>query len=316
MLVVSTTILTDEIQKQLKDEFKSVEFRFFENIEAARESLAEADILVTFGSDVEEKYLQPAKRLKWMMVLSAGIDKIPTELLKKRNIIVTNVKGIHKTPMAEYAISMLLNYCRSSLFFAERQKEREWDKSIQPRELAGSTLTVVGAGAIGEELARLAQALGVKTIAVTNTGGQRPYFDQVYQNDELEVALKNADFVVSILPSTEETKGYYQREQFKWMKNSAVFLNMGRGNAVDEETLISALNQGDIDHAILDVTPIEPLPKESLLWSHEKVTITPHISGNSKQYVPRAMEIFKENLASFIENGDVLVNKINLDRGY
>src|SRR5699024_4754607 len=182
--------------KQLKDEFKSVEFRFFENIEVARESLAEADILVTFGSDVEEKYLQPAKRLKWMMVLSAGIDKIPTELLKKRNVIVTNVKGIHKTPMAEYAISMLLNYCRSSLFFAERQKEREWDKSIQPRELAGSTLTVVGAGAIGEELARLAQALGVKTIAVTNTGGQRPYFDQVYQNDELEVALKNADFVV------------------------------------------------------------------------------------------------------------------------
>lgn len=316
MLIVSTTLLTDEIQQQLRDEFKSVEFQFFKNSDQAIESLAKADVLMTYGSDLKEKHITSAEQLKWIMVLSAGIDKMPTDLIKERDIIVTNVKGIHKTPMAEYAISMLLNYYRNNLIYNERQKEKHWDKSMQPRELANTTLTVVGAGAIGEELARLAKAFRMKTIAVTNSGGNRPYFDEVYQNKDLKKALSSADTVVSILPSTKETEGYYQAQQFEWMKNSAVFLNMGRGSAVSEETLIDALDRGELEHVILDVTPIEPLPEESPLWHHEKVTITPHISGNSKEYVPRAIEIFKKNLTSYLEKTDVIINRINLDRGY
>lgn len=316
MFILSTTRLTDEIEQQLKEDFDDQTFKFCNNVDEANAFLSDVEILLTYGSDIRVEQLEKAKNLKWIMVLSAGIDKLPKDLIKERNILITNVRGIHKTPMAEYALSMLLNYYRNNYTFAENQKKKIWDKGVKPRELAGSTLTIVGAGSIGEELARLGQAFQMKTIAVTNTGGSRPYFDEIYQNDTLEDALKVADIVVSILPSTEETKGYYQEQQFQWMKNSAVFLNMGRGTAVAEETLLNALDNGEIAHAILDVTPVEPLPKDSLLWSHEKVTLTPHISGGSTNYIPRAMDIFRENLVEFLKKGTVVTNKINLDKGY
>lgn len=316
MLILSTTRLTDDIEQQLKRDFEQITFKFTDNIDQASEYLSEADVLLTYGSDIKEKDIEQAEQLKWIMVMSAGIDKMPNELIQQRNILMTNVRGIHKTPMAEYALSMLLSHYKNHLAFADQQRNKVWDKAIETREIADRTLTIVGAGAIGEEVARLGQAFQMKTIAVTKSGGTRPYFDHVYQNSSLKNALEDADFVVSVLPSTKETEGYYQDDHFKWMKKSAIFLNMGRGNVVAEETLLKALNDDQIEHAILDVTPIEPLPKDSPLWSHEKVTLTPHISGKSEQYVPRAIEIFRENLVSFIKEESVSVNKINFDRGY
>ncbi|WP_440896386.1 D-2-hydroxyacid dehydrogenase [Amphibacillus sp. Q70] len=316
MLILSSTRFTEDIEQQLKKDFEKVTFKFMDNIDQASEYLSEADVLLTYGSDIEVKHIDQAKQLKWIMVMSAGIDKMPNERIQQRNILMTNVRGIHKIPMAEYALTMLLSHYKNHLALAERQQNKVWDKTIEMREIAGCTLTIVGAGAIGEEVARLGQAFQMETIAVTKAGGTRPYFDHVYQNSSIKSALETADFVVSILPSTKETEGYYQDDHFKWMKSRAIFLNMGRGNVVAEETLLKALNDNQIEHAILDVTQTEPLPQESPLWTHEKVTLTPHISGKSEQYVPRAIEIFRENLVSFIKEGSVSVNQINLDRGY
>lgn len=316
MFILSTTRLTGEIEQQLTEEFSEFTFKYMDNIEDAEEYLTEADILLTFGSDITAKHIQVAESLKWIMVLSAGIDQMPIEEIQKRDILLTNVRGIHKTQMAEYALAMLLNHYQKLSTFYERQKDKVWDKTIKRREITGRTMTIVGAGSIGEELARLAKAFQMKTIAVTHSGGDRPNFDYVYQQDGLKEALAEADFVVSILPATKETEGYYQEKHFQWMKETTVFLNIGRGTAVVEETLLKVLDDGEIEHAILDVTPIEPLPKESRLWSHEKVTLTPHISGGSDQYIPRAMKLFHDSLKQFSDTGTVSINKINLARGY
>lgn len=316
MFILSTTRLTAEIEQQLTEDFSDFIFKYTNNIEEAEKHLTEADILLTYGSDITVKHIQVAESLKWIMVLSAGIDQMPIEEIQKRDILLTNVRGIHKTQMAEYALAMLLNHYQKLTAFYERQKDKIWDKTIQRREITGRTITIVGAGSIGEELARLAKAFQMKTIAVTNSGGARPNFDYVYKQDALKEAVAEADFVVSILPGTKETEGYYKEKHFKWMKETAVFLNIGRGTAVDEETLLKALDNGEIEHAILDVTPIEPLPSESHLWSHDKVTLTPHVSGGSDQYIPRAMKLFHESLKQFSDTGTVSINKINLSRGY
>lgn len=316
MLVVSTTKLGDQLEKKLIDQYPALTFKFFENIKEASTLIKEMDILMTFGEDLTDDDIYRATKLKWIMVLSAGVDQMPFKAIQERGILITNARGIHKVPMAEYAIAMLLNYYRQNLQFAHQQAEKRWDKSIPTREISGRTMTIVGAGAIGEELARLAKAFYMTTYAVTNSGGSRPYFDQVFKNDSVKAALAQADFVVSILPSTPSTKGYYQAEHFEAMKQDAVFLNMGRGDAVTEKVLLHALDTNQIEHAILDVTEIEPLPEDSPIWSHGKITLTPHISGKSAHYLSRAMVIFEQNLDHFLKGKSLPINQIDPARGY
>src|SRR5690554_5275431 len=110
MLILTTTRLTDEIEQQLIQEFDEIRFIFKENIEAADNHLEEADILLTFGSDIRREHIKKATKLKWIMVLSAGINQMPLGEIQERKILLTNVRGIHKTQMAEYALAMLLNH--------------------------------------------------------------------------------------------------------------------------------------------------------------------------------------------------------------
>lgn len=316
MLVLSTTTLTPELQSKLTEAYQDLTFQFTENIEQAQPYLSEASIIITYGEDLTDKHIERATQLKWVMVISAGMDQMPFEAIKKRGIQVTNARGIHRIPMAEYAIAMLLQLYRKHEVFLDKQKARVWDQSVATEEISYRTMTIIGAGAIGEELARIAKAFHIKTIGVSNRGREKPYFDQIYQTKDTLIAIEEADFVVSILPSTSETKGFYQAEHFETMKSSAIFLNMGRGDAVEAETIIEALDQEQISHAVLDVFEQEPLPEDHPLWRHEKVTLTPHISGKSSNYLPRAMAIFEENLVSFLNEGQFTVNVIDPNRGY
>ena len=315
MRVISTTRLTENLEQKLVHDYPNVTFRFFSSIEKVT-NLSEAEVLITYGDDVTEAILEQATNLKWIMVMSAGVDEMPLAWIQKRNIQVTNARGIHKHPMSEYAMAMLLGHYREMFTFYEQQKQHKWHQKVKTKELNHRKMTIIGAGAIGEELARLAQAFHIETTAVTKSGGKRNNFDHSVTLSQIEEALNDSDFVVSILPSTNETRPFYRAHHFKCMKSSALFLNMGRGDVVDEEVLIKALDEGDIAHAILDVTPLEPLPEEHPFWSHEKITLTPHISGKSSQYLPRAIEIFEDNLSQYLIDGTLPVNQIDLKRGY
>src|SRR5690625_1432391 len=218
--------------------------------------------------------------------------------------------------MSEYAISMLLHVYRKERKVVENQAAVNWDRSYSVGEISGKTIVVLGTGAIGQEVARLAKAFHMKTIGISRSGEKVDYFDENYGVNHLNSLLPKVDFNSAVVPSTKETAYLLKEEHFELMKEDAVFLNMGRGDLVSTETLIKVAQEKKIAHLILDVFEEEPLPKDSPLWSQENVTITPHISGVSSRYLERALGIFKENMHIYGKRKEELINKINLERGY
>jgi phosphoglycerate dehydrogenase-like enzyme len=316
MMILTTCRVKRNIQEKLVRKFPSITFHFCNNIEEAVPFLSQAEILITYGEDLTNKHIEQGIHLKWIMVISAGLDKMPFQAIQERNILVTNVKGIHGIPMAEYAIAMLLQVSRQAKVLYENEKKHKWDRTVRMTEITGKTMLVVGAGAIGQEVARLAKAFRMKTIGISRSGRQTDYFDEMFPIENFQEKLPEADFVISVLPSTHETKHLIREEHFQLMKESAIFLNIGRGDVVDEKGLISALKKKEIAHAILDVFAKEPLPEDHPFWDMENVTVTPHLSGISPQYQPRAFEIFEHNLNKYLNGDTDLRNIIDPNRGY
>jgi|SRR5690625_539086 len=309
--------LANNLQEQLKDDFSTVEFTFTEDIVEAKKYAPTADVLATYGGQLDREIIEIAEKLKWVMVLSAGVDPLPADLIEERNILVTNVRGIHKISMAEYAISMLLQVYRQEKEQIKLEKEKVWNKrNVKLDEITGKTMLVLGTGAIGQEVARLAKAFRMTTYGVSRSGKDVEHFDQCYKISELDQLLPKVDFVIAVLPSTKETAGLITYDHFKLMQNHAVFLNMGRGDLVTSDDIIKAVRNSEIAHAVLDVFEQEPLPKDHPLWTEENVTVTPHISGLSPYYQQRAIEIFKHNLDVFLTGENNYINKINISRGY
>ncbi|AIF42547.1 3-phosphoglycerate dehydrogenase [Virgibacillus sp. SK37] len=308
--------ISEKHQIRLKEAFPEQQFIMCSSMDEASAYLKAAEILVTYGEDLTPELIEHAAQLKWIMVLSAGMDRMPFDAIKAKGILVTNARGIHKTPMAEYAISMLLQVYRQAKILKEREKEHDWDRHVRMEELNGKTLLVAGAGAIGQEVARLAKAFQMKTIGLSRSGEQREHFDENYQSTELERLLPETDIVVSVLPSTKETREFYTYEHFRKLPKHAVFLNMGRGDAVKTEVILDAIRNKEIAHAVLDVFEEEPLPNDHPFWDEENITVTPHLSGISKLYQKRALDIFEENLKIYLQGKDDFVNKIDVSRGY
>ncbi|TDL77749.1 D-2-hydroxyacid dehydrogenase [Peribacillus frigoritolerans] len=317
MKILSTVKLPSYLKEELVNEFPNLDFNFDNRINDVLNEVKEAEVILTYGEDLTADIVGQAIGLKWLMVASAGMDKLPFDALIQQNIMVTNSKGVHKIPMAEYTISMMLQISRESQQLYKNQQERKWDRSVKMHELHGKTIFILGAGAIGTEIARLAKAFGMKTEGMNRSGRTVEYFDGIHTYNGLEAGMRKADFVVSVLPSTKETKGLLNYKAFSWMKPEGIFINIGRGDAVCETDLVKALNEGKIKHAVLDVFEEEPLREDHSFWGMKNVTVTPHLSGITENYLPRAMDIFKRNLALYID-GDYssMENIINLKQGY
>lgn len=315
-MILFSAKISGKHQDSLKEVFSDEIFLFCDSPEEVEGHLGQAEVLVTYGDDVTRELIEKAPKLKWIACLSAGVDGFPFELLKEREILVTNSRGIHKIQMAEYAIAMLLQVYRNSKTLIENERHAEWGKGVRVQEITGKTILILGTGAIGGETARLAKAFRMKTLGISRSGKAAEHFDEVYKTSELMKVLPEADLIVSVLPSTEETKQLFTYECFKVMKKSAVFLNMGRGDVLIENDLLKAIREEAINHAVLDVFAEEPLPKEHPFWKEKNITVTPHISGLSPEYVKRALEIFKRNLSVYVNNGEGYMNKIDLKRGY
>lgn len=316
MIVVTSAKIRRDIREYLVKTYPDMEFRFHTNINEAAEDLKEAHILITYGEDLSDQHIEQAAALKWIMVFSAGLDRMPFKAISGTDIIVTNVRGIHAVPMAEYTLGMMLQTAREAKSVIENEKNHDWNRSPVMTELHGKTVGILGAGAIGQEVARLAKAFNMEVIGFNRSGKKPENFDSIVTFDNLATLLKSSDFIVSVLPKLTETDNILAAEQFKQMKNSAVFINIGRGNAVNEADLLSALKNGEFSHAVLDVFKEEPLPEDSPFWLEEKVTVTPHISGISRQYQPRALKIFEHNLKVMTGHGGDYLNVIDPEKGY
>ncbi|MCP3028835.1 D-2-hydroxyacid dehydrogenase [Halobacillus sp. A5] len=305
----------EEIRAHFEQTFEDVEFLFCHGIEEAEQHLPKADVFVTYGEDLNDDRINAAQQLKWIMVLSAGMDRMPFKAIDQRNILVTNVRGIHAKPMAEYAMSMVLQVARNAKRLMERERDHIWDRRVPMTEINQSTMVLLGTGAIAQETARLAQAFKMKTIGISKSGQSKEFFDETYKVESMDVALKEADFLIAVLPSTPDTKYLLTKDHFKKMPSHSVFLNMGRGDLVKSEDILNAVRSSDIGHAVLDVFEEEPLPENHVFWDEENITVTPHLSGISRHYVPRGFELFERNLNAY-RQGTKMENIIDAKRGY
>jgi phosphoglycerate dehydrogenase-like enzyme len=317
LMILSSARLREEMKDELKKRFPKEEFHFYNNMKEAKAYLDQAEVLVSYGEDLTDELVAEAKELQWIMVISAGLDKMPFEALEKQDVLITNARGIHKTPMAEYTISMMLQVSRKASLLLENQKQHTWDRKVPMTEISGKTLGILGTGAIGCEIARLAKAFNMKTIGFNRSGHPAENCDVIVDKEGISTLYEESDFIVNVLPSTPQTYHFVGESAFSLMKQNAVFINIGRGKTVDEEELIRALQTEKVGHAVLDVFENEPLKEESPLWDMKNVTVTPHLSGISPQYQERAIEIFCDNLTLYRnDKREEMINIIPYDRGY
>ncbi len=295
--------------------------------------LATVDILYT-NLLVPEPDTVP--RLRWIQSHSAGVESLLAQpLLAAEDIIITTTSGMHATTMAELTFAMILAFARKLPLMLRYQQKAEWPADrfsvLLPRELRGSTLGILGYGSLGRELARVAQAFGMKILAtkrdvmrpaivneylVPGTGDpEGTLVERLYPSEATKSMVALCDFVVITLPLTAKTRGLVNQDVLSAMKKTAVLINVGRGGLVDEEALIKALQSGQIAGAGLDVFAQEPLPASSPLWKLDNVIISPHIAGNTDHYNESAAEVFLQNLERYLNNRDLL-NRVDRKREY
>ncbi len=235
-----------------------------------------------------------APNLKWLHTFSSGVDSPVFQTMLERGIRITNSAGASSSPIAQTVVMYLLALSRNLPEWQRAQQRHEWQqRSFQ--ELPGTTIAVIGLGAIGQEVVRLAHALDMNVIACRRT----PRGDEscpTYSMTDLSAVLAQADWVVVALPLNADTRRIINAQIFASMKPGACFINVGRGELVDEPALIAALQSGHLGGAGLDVFETEPLPTESALWDMPNVIITPHNSATTPQSHHRAALIFIENV--------------------
>ena len=208
--------------------------------------IEDTDILITFKFNME--MLERAKKVKWIQALSAGIDSYPLEEISERGIILTNGRGIHKIHMAEYAICVMIMLARNIHTMLQNKYEGKWDRKINQGEINGSTLGILGLGSIGMEIAKKAKLMGMHVIGVKGSISDVEYVDKIYLPDDMAQVFKTSDYIINLLPSIQNTFKIIDKRYFGIMKQDACFINMGRGNTVNEDDMIQDLKDGKIKH--------------------------------------------------------------------
>lgn len=301
--------------QRLRKSFPDIDIEASIDKERYPEYLKDAEAFITFFRCNKET-LDMAPRLKWVQGLSAGMDTMPLDELKKRGVILTNGRGIHKIHMSEYAIAAMINLARNFHTMFRNQLDHKYERKVFQGEIYGSTVGILGLGSIGMEIAKRASFLGMRVIGVKSSAASLEYVDKVYAPGEMGEVFKQSDYVINLLPYTRETHMIINKDYFSLMKDTACFINMGRGKSVNEEDLIEALKNKKIRAMVTDVYYEEPLPENSPLWGLDNVILTPHICGESAKYLDRAMDIVEHNMRAFFYKEGSMINIVNLEKGY
>ena len=251
-----------------------------------------------------------SEKLEWLQLASAGADLYVRPGVLHPGTVLTNATGAYGKSVGEHAFAVTLMLLKKLYLYRDDQFEGIWDDHGTVRSLGDCTVLVVGLGDIGSYYARLVKTMGSRVIGVRRKKTACPdYVDELVQTQDLDEVLPRADVIMSVLPATDETRHIYTAERFDRMKDSAVFINCGRGSAVDSEVLYQALKGHKIAAASIDVTEPEPLPPDSKLWGLKNLVITPHISGGRHlpETMDRIVDIAAENLKAFLA-GKELIN--------
>jgi phosphoglycerate dehydrogenase-like enzyme len=276
-----------------------------------------AEVIAGWRKGMEEDCFRNDTKLKWIQTWSAGVNSLPLERLESKNIFLTSANGVHAYPISETIFALMLGLTRKIHTYVKNQQSKTWHYAHMGLEMHEKTVGIIGVGAIGKETAKIAKAFGMRVLGIRYSGKPQDFVDEMYTTDQLNSVLPICDYVVVTLPLTKETYQLFGAEQFKQMKSSAFFINIGRGEIVVEEALIGALQIGEIAGAGLDVFEKEPLSEDSPLWEMENVILTPHTSGSTEHYDQRVLEdIFIPNLKSYISGASPSINLVDFSKGY
>ena len=248
------------------------------------------------------EFVRAAKSLKWIQLFAVGAEIIDFPHVRERGIVVTNARGVGSPNIAEHVLAMMLHFNRRLGQLLRAQFDRRWieKNSFDYPELDGQTVTIVGAGSIGREIAKRARALGMRAFGINQDGRAVEGFERVVAAKDSTSVLSPADHVVLCVPGVDANARMIDAAWLSQMKPGAYFYNVGRGNLVDENALLAALDCDLVGGAGLDVTAVEPLPAEHPFWKHPKVLLTQHKAMNSYRYWERLTQLFAENLGCFV----------------
>ena len=282
---------------------------------ATEELIASADVIL---GCVPADRIKASKRLALLQLNSAGADPYIKPGVLAENTVLCNATGAYSKTVSEHGLACMLMLMKNLQYYRDAQARREWIDVPTVSSPVGTVVAVIGLGDIGCYFASLVKALGSYVIGVKRRPGNKPAcVDELYTTDELDKVLPRADVIFSVLPGTAATTHIYTAERFKAMKNSAIFINCGRGSAVSGEVLHEALTKHEIAAAAVDVFETEPLPAESPLWGVENLLLTPHVAGfyHLKDTLEGIVDIACENLSAYMNGGEYR-NIVDFETGY
>lgn len=314
MKILINTEITSEHRQQIEAVSEQLHIIEAQNAAEALRNIGDTDIV--FGG-FNRTLFENAKQLKWVQVLSAGVDGLLFPEFVQSDVVLTSAKGFVGPHLADQAWALILGLLRG---IGRSVRERTWDNRMSIRlatwELSGRTLGIVGLGGTGIDVARRAQGFDMRVITADPEAVKAPSFvHEVWHMDRFHELLAQSDVVAICAPLTPETHGMFDDAAFQAMQSHALLVNVTRGKIVDGPALHRALNNGSIGGAGLDVTPEEPLPADSPLWDMPNVIITPHVAGGSPIRLDRTVGLFCDNLERLLV-GKPLLSVIDKAKGY
>ena len=260
----------------------------------------DAEVIVAMARSLTADMMSRFTRLRWIQALTTGTDGFFAFENLPHDVPITSARGIHGPAVSEMVFMQMLALSREFADVLQQQRQHLWQKKRQLL-LYGKTAVIVGTGLISSELALKCKAFGMHTIGVSNTPRAIEGFDEVVPRSELVRAASRADYLIALMQLDATTRDLINAQVIQAMRASAYFINISRGGVCDEEALLKALTLGSIAGAALDVFSIEPLPKDHPLWDGPNVIITPHLGGESDNYMAQVCPIIEHNLICMAE---------------
>ena len=234
--------------------------------------------------------------LKYIQITSAGFDRVDMDYIQKNDIEIHNARGVYSIPMAEFAVSGVLQLYKQADFFAKNKEQCKWEKNRKLRELFAQKVLIVGCGSVGNECAKRFKAFGCEVTGIDLYAGSDASYREILPLEELEAQLAKSDVIVLTLPLTEKTHHLINRERIALIEDNAVLVNIARGAIIDTQALVETID--NIGGAVLDVFEEEPLSENNPLWGKENVILTPHNSFAGNGNGERLKTVILENLKS------------------
>jgi phosphoglycerate dehydrogenase-like enzyme len=304
----------------LRARFPQIHFVHATTPEQRAEGLADCEAAYTWILNAGE--LAQASKLRWVHTSAVAVETLCLPELFARGIAVSNTRGVQAVPIAEHVMAVLLALAKQIPFVLENQQQARWAQNEfigdrLPRLLKGRTLGLIGVGTIGSEIARRAEAFGMRVIALRRRPayGVIGHVERVYGLADLSDFLGQCHALVVAAPLTPETLGLMGAEQFAQLPRGAVVINVGRARIIDTDALIEALTRGHLGGASLDVFPEEPLPANHPLWTTPNVILTPHTSGFRHGHWDEVVELYGDNVERWLK-GEPLKYRIEPELGY